>query len=89
MSAPLSKIAGAFSETEIDDEVVVMRLSDGTFFSLTSTAAAIWKLIDGTRSRDAVLAALTAEFGQEAEAIAADLDAFVAQLGEAGLIAEP
>lgn len=89
MPGPLSKIPGAYSETEIDDEVVVMRLSDGAFFSLTGTAAAIWRLIDGAHDRDGVLAALAAEFGQDAGAIAADLDAFVGQLGEAGLIERP
>ncbi len=87
MSQPLAKRPGAFNETAIEDEVVVMHLESGEFFSLTGSAAAIWKLIDGTRSRDAVLTVLAAQFAGEDEVrIAADLDDFLAQLRAAGLV---
>jgi hypothetical protein len=83
----LSKQAGRFSETDIDNEIVVMRLDNGEFFSLSGTAAAIWRLIDGTRDRAALLAALAAEFGTDESAIVADVDDFLAQLEEQGLVA--
>ena len=87
MNPLLGKIAGAFSETEIDEEVVVMALASGDFFSLTGTAKAIWLLLDGTRSRAALLADLAAQFGCAEAEIAGDLDAFLADLGAAGLVA--
>ena len=83
----LAKRTERFAETEVDDEVVVMRLDNGDFFSLARTAAATWRLIDGTRNRAALVTALTTEFdGDEAE-IAADVDEFLVKLREMGLLA--
>lgn len=87
MSRALTKATDRFSETTIDDEVVVMSLVDGTFFSLTDTAAAIWGLIDGARDRDGLIAALSESYGVDRSSIAADVDRFLAQLGEAGFLA--
>lgn len=86
MSTKLAKATTRFSETEIDDEVVVMSLESGDFFSLTGTAQAIWTLIDGTRTRAALLTELAAQFDVEESALAGDLDAFLAQLEAAGLL---
>jgi len=86
MSAPIAKCTDAFTETEIEGEVVVMDLARGDFFSLTGTAAAIWQRIDGSRSRDALIAELAAEYEVSTDEMAADVDAFLAQLGAAGLI---
>lgn len=83
---PLTKQNHRFTETAIDDEIVVMRLDNGDFFSLVGTAAAIWRLIDGTRTRDALIEALAAQFGSDEGAIAADVEDFLAQLTEQGLV---
>ena len=82
----LTKQAGRFTETEIDDEIVVMRLDTGEFYSLAGTAAATWRLIDGTRDQAALVKALAADFdGGEAD-IALDVDELITQLKELGLI---
>jgi hypothetical protein len=86
LSEALTKRTGQFSETAIDDEVVVMSLDSGDFFSLTGTARTIWQLIDGTRDRSALLVALASHYDCEEAQIAGDLDGFVAQLSQAGLI---
>jgi hypothetical protein len=86
MNAVPAKATGRFAETEIDDEIVVMNLSDGSFFSLTGTARAIWQLIDGHRGRAELLTDLARDFAEADAAIAADLDAFLLQLEQAGLI---
>ena len=86
MTAPISKRTAAFSETAIDDEVVVMDLDRGDFFSLTGTAVAIWHKIDGTRCRSALIAELSDEYGRPASEVTVDVDAFLAQLKTAGLI---
>ena len=88
MTGELVKAVGRFSETTIDTETVVMDLDSGDFFSLTGTAAAVWQRIDGTRSREALLAELVIEYGQTPEEIAADVDAFLTQLFAAGLVAD-
>ena len=83
----IAKQTNRFTETDIDDEIVVMRLDTGEFFSLAGTGAAAWRLIDGTRDRAALITALAEEFdGVEVE-IAADIDDFLAQLKELGLVA--
>lgn len=83
----IAKQTNRFTETDIDDEIVVMRLDTGEFFSLAGTGAAAWRLIDGTRDRAALITALAEEFdGVEGE-IAADVDDFLAQLKELGLVA--
>ena len=86
--AALTKRSDRFTEADIDQEIVVMRLDNGEFFSLAGTSAEIWRLIDGTRDRAALLAALTARFEGDEPAIAADVDEFLAQLRETGLLAD-
>ena len=88
MSEVLVKAAGRYSETAIDDEVVVMNIASGQFFALTDSARDIWNLIDGTRDRDGILAELSRAYQVEREAICADVDDFLAQLHAAGLLAD-
>ena len=86
MSA-LEKHSDRFTEADIDSEIVVMRLDTGEFFSLSGTSAEIWRLIDGSRDRRALIAALTAGFDADEERIAAEVDAFLVQLRDTGLLA--
>ena len=83
----IAKLTDRFTETEIDDEIVVMKLDSGDFFSITGTGCAIWRLIDGARDRVALVAALLAEFPDGADAIAGDVDAFLRTLQDEGLLA--
>lgn len=82
------KQAGRFSETTIDDEIVVMRLDNGEFYSLTGTGAAIWRMIDGTRGRAELIDALAQEFLGDRQQIGMEAEQFLGELEEAGLIAE-
>lgn len=86
MGGTITKAPASFSETAIDDEIVVMHLVSGEFFSLTGTGRAVWLLIDGTRTRDAILAAAAAQYGVPAAAISGDVDEFLALLGAAGFL---
>jgi PqqD family protein of HPr-rel-A system len=87
MSSGLAKAPGRFSETEIDGEIVVMNLESGDFFSLTGTAREIWLRLDGTFDRTGLIATLAADYGSDAAAVAADVDAFLTELAAAGLLA--
>jgi hypothetical protein len=82
----ITKISGSFVETEIDDEVVLMRLSDGDFFSLEGTARAVWLAIDGTRDREAIARELAESFDAPLDAVLADCARFLDDLAAAGLI---
>jgi hypothetical protein len=83
----VAKLGGKYSETDIDDEIVVMRLDNGEFFSLAGTGAVIWRLIDGTRDRAALINALASQFEGDELQISTDVDDFLNQLREMGLIA--
>ena len=54
--------------------------------STLPTAAATWRLIDGTRDRDALVDALALQFGGDERQIATDVDEFLEQLKDVGLI---
>ena len=84
----LTKLADRVTEADIDDEIVVMRLDSGEFFSLSGTGANIWRLIDGTRDRDALVTALTGDFSADPATIAADVDEFLLRLRDTGLLVD-
>lgn len=83
----IAKVQGKFVETEIDDEVVLMDLESGNFFSLAGTSLAVWRAIDGERSEDQIAAALADEYDQTLERVQADVADFLGELRDAGLIA--
>ena len=82
----LAKDPARFVETEIDDETVVMLLDSGDFFSLRDTARAVWRLLDGRRDRAAIIAALAESYDAPPAVLAADVDAFLAELEGTGLL---
>ena len=84
--AALTKSIGRFTETGVDDEIIVMRLDNGEFFALSGTAAAAWRLIDGKRDRAALLAQLAAEFAADESHIKPDVDELLGRLKDSGLI---
>ena len=88
MNTAIRKATENFSETAIDDEIVVMSLASGDFYSLTGTAREIWLLIDGARDRAALIDQLCATYDTPAATVAEDVDAFLADLGGAGLLVQ-
>lgn len=88
MTAAIVKDPSRFVETAIDDEIVVMQLDSGDFFSLTGSARAIWEAIDGTRDEAGICAALADKFPDAPRGeLAPDVTGFVARLRAAGLLA--
>jgi pyrroloquinoline quinone biosynthesis protein D len=87
MTVP-AKDPSRFVETEVEEETVVMRLDSGDFFSLRGPARDIWHLIDGARGRDAILAELGEAYDAPPARLATDLDTFLADLRDAGLLHE-
>jgi pyrroloquinoline quinone biosynthesis protein D len=85
MTAP-TKRPERFAETAIDDEIVLMRLDNGDFFSLSETAAAVWRLIDGKRDRSALVSALGETFEGDQSMIANDVDELLVRLRASGFV---
>ena len=85
--ARTKQVEATFSETGVDDEIIVMRLDNGEIFALSGTAAAAWRLIDGKRDRAALLAALADEFAADESEISRMSSELPGRLGQRGLIA--
>ena len=86
MLTTITKRPDQFSETAIDEEIVVMSLESGDFFSLSGTGRRIWLLLDSHSNRAELLAELAGSYGQDESAIAGELDDFIAALSQAGLV---
>ena len=86
--AAIAKLVDNFTEADIDDEIIIMRLDSGELLTLTGTAAATWRLIDGQRDRHVLIEALAVEFASREQEIAPEVGQFLGQLKEAGLVAE-
>jgi hypothetical protein len=84
----IRKLTANFTEADVDDEIILMRLDNGELLSLTDTGAATWRLIDGRRDRRALVDALAAEYAADDGKIAREIGHLLRQLKEAGLIAE-
>jgi len=84
----LSKLSASFKETQIDDEIVVMLLDSGEFLSITGTGCEIWKQIDGTSDRKALVLALASQYDASESEIATDVHTFLVRLLDAGIVAE-
>jgi len=80
------KIADSFVETEIDDEVVVLRLADGDIFSLVGTSLEVWKSIDGRKSAADIAAELSKLHDATVDTVADDVAGFIAELKDAGFV---
>lgn len=86
MTGILNKCPDRFVETEIDDEIVVMDLESGNFFSLKDTALDIWRLVDGTRSSADIAAELANDYDVAEGELADDVAAFLDKALTAGLL---
>jgi len=83
-----------------DNEIVSRRIAEETIivpirgkladmqriFSINSVAEYIWEQLDGVKNLDEVLEGILTEFDINKEQAKADLEAFITELTEAGLI---
>ncbi|WP_028970442.1 PqqD family protein [Sphingomonas sp. URHD0057] len=77
-----------FTEADKGEEVFLVDNHNGEVFSLPQTAASIWLLIDGQRDRASLVAAIARKHGVAETEIRADVDEFLTDLLELGLIGE-
>ena len=71
---------------DIDGELFIVQSPQSLLHRSNEVGAFIWKLCDGRHTRTEVLAALQRTFAAPPEEMARDLDAFLAQLQDAGLL---
>ena len=85
----MTRICKALSdliETDVDDETIIVSIKSGQLFSVKDTSRAIWKLIDGTRGPRDIATELGKIYEKDTASIQSDIDKFLAEIEEAGLI---
>ncbi len=82
-----SKLTANYVETQVDGEVLIVDLDGGELFSLTGSALAVWRMIDGTRSADRITDAMCRDFAGDPVKIRMETAAFLAELTDARLVA--
>jgi hypothetical protein len=70
----------------IDGELIVIRLSDGTYYSMDNVGARAWELIGARLDLPAVSQALAAWYGVPVDRVECDLIPLVDQLLSEGLL---
>lgn len=71
--------------TDLEDDVVILGLRSGGYFSLTNVGARIWALIQEPRSLAEVRDAIVAEYGVDPDVVEADAVEFLDHLTRVGL----
>lgn len=75
-----------FTEAAIDDEIVLMRIDTGEFYSLSGSGAEVWRLIDDQRSEADIVKMLEASFTAPTAVIANDVTELIRELAGMGLV---
>jgi hypothetical protein len=71
----------------IDDEAIIIRLGDGTYYSLRGAGAVVWTHLAAAPSLDDLVDAVVARFEVDRERARQDLQALLARLAAEDLIA--
>lgn len=71
---------------EFDDWAVLFNPDTGNAVGINPTGVAVWKLMDGRRSLDDIVAAIREQFDQVSEAVAEEVARFVAELAHSGFV---
>ena len=77
---------GEFCVRELDHATIVLSVDGEQMHALDEVGAFIWKAIDGQRGADEILELILAEYEVSREEAARDLDEFLEQLTDRGLI---
>ena len=70
----------------IEGEAVILSLDTKAFRGLNPVGSRVWELIDGRRSVDEIVEVIVREFDVTHEQAAADVQAFVRELLDKGLV---
>jgi len=81
------RVASANVHSKVfDDEVVVLEMKSGTYFSLRRSGVDVWRLIEENASSGRIFEALGERYDAPSEEIATAVEALLSELAEAELI---
>ncbi len=70
----------------IDGELIIIRLSDGTYYSMDNVGARVWELIEQQHDLPTLAATIAGWYGASADQVAHDVGALVQELLAEGLV---
>lgn len=70
----------------LDGEAVLLNVTSGYYFGLDPVGSRIWNALTASESMEKALDGLLAEYQVDAESLRRDVEAFVEQLREHGLL---
>lgn len=70
------------------DEMVVLDLRTSTYLSTNAAGTVLWRCLEQGATRTELIAALLDEFDVDAERAAGDVDAFVSECRQRGLLVD-
>jgi coenzyme PQQ synthesis protein D (PqqD) len=71
---------------EVEGETVILDLRTQRYIGGNRSVTVLWPLLEAGATRERLVERLVEEFGVGVEGAGADVDAFVAQLAELGLV---
>ena len=80
----ICKIAGVGQSAFVDDELIMIHVDTGKFFTLEHSGLEIWHMLDTENDLEVICAALERKYAVESHACRAELREFAQQLVEAG-----
>ena len=78
--------ASRVSHERLQDEVIIINVATGSYFSGSGTAADLWTLIAAGMNFDDIVSTLATAYGIDAPSIRGDLAACIAKLTEGAVI---
>lgn len=71
---------------EMDGDLVMMSIENGTYFALTGIAPQIWEALETPQTQEDLMNQMLSIYEVEEDALLADLETFLKDMQENGLI---
>ena len=78
---------GEWVHAQVGTDRVMMNVSSGSYLGLTSVGARIWDLLERVTTLDGICDELVRQYDVERETCRAEVQAFLAELANAGALA--
>lgn len=72
--------------TDLDDEMILMSIENGSYYGMGKTARRIWELIESPQTVSWLIDALSREYSVEPDVCKSDTIAYLQELCEEGLL---
>jgi hypothetical protein len=88
MAEPTLRFDDSVSWREIDGEIIALDLRAGTYFSINASGVVLFRSLVEGATRSSLVGALQSECGVSEDIAHRDVDAFISQCRDKGLITD-